>query len=179
MGSAYYHCAKCGEPVKVSRGNTRQSESYAAWCEKEKRLCKNCERAEFQAQYEATVAAAEADPRNATLPKLTGTEKQVAWAQALRLDALPRLDAARDSALQMIARSKYGSAAARQEMSDAVHLIVQELRDRTDARDWIDGRDTDYELEIERQMRRRGPALCPVAAAEVAARKQGEGATNG
>lgn len=112
MGSAYYHCAKCGEPVKVSRGNTRQSESYATWCEKQGRLCDRCERAAFRAEHDAKVAAAAADPRNTTLPALTGTEKQVAWAQSLRLDALPRLDAARDQALQLIARSKVETDAA-------------------------------------------------------------------
>lgn len=178
MATAYYKCAKCGVECKIYRsGNRREAERYARYLEQQGRMCDDCFKADHQAQYEASVTAAAADPRTAALPPLTGTEKQIAWAQALRLEALPRIEAAGQKILvEYEARTKRMglSATATQEVLDAAHLITIEMRDRQAAQDWIDARtwpEQSYDTHIREQLQKRGEMLMPTAHAEIQARR--------
>ena len=140
MAKATYKCAKCGELEYVVERNRAMADRKAAWLEKEGACCDACRKAAFAAEHAAKVAAAEADPKNAALPALTGSPKQVAWAQALRLEAIPRIEQARDVYTARLSKSSLPEAV-REEVADALALIAQELIERQDARDWIDGRD--------------------------------------
>lgn len=169
MASATYACPQCGKPIKVSRGNSRNSQQYADWCAKKGISCSDCKQQTFSNDHEAAIAAAAADPANATMPSLVGTEKQIAWAQALRLSALPVIEAA---ALELLAEAEEETrltAVARQELKDAIHLLAQDLRSRTDAAAWIDTRDRKaVDMLVDQYLARR-PHLCPTATAEYAA----------
>jgi len=55
-------------------------------------LCSDCWQAEKDRQHAAETAAAQAQAQIAGLPALTGTPKQVGWAEALRAQALNSLD---------------------------------------------------------------------------------------
>jgi ribosomal protein S27AE len=169
MGSATYNCPKCGEPIRVSRGNNKQSASFAAFMEREGRVCAACAKAEFVAEHQAKVAAAASDERNATLPALTGSEKQIAWATALRLDALPKIEQAMNELFASVDRGEVPEAL-KTEAKDAVALIATELRKRDEARQWIDGRETNFRDAIWREFHRRVDEIAPNVAAAFKAR---------
>lgn len=171
MGSATYNCPNCGAIIKVSKGNNANSARYARWCEQQGRKCRDCETAEFRAAHEAAVAQAAADPRTAALPVLEGTVKEVAWAQALRLEALPNVEAVVVKLLDWLHESQRFSEAATLEAADAVQLIAQEVRGQTNARDWIETRGRAYEEFIRSEMKRRLQTLCPTAYAELKAKR--------
>jgi hypothetical protein len=174
MGSAYYNCAKCGSSNRVSRGNNASSARYAKWLESQGRLCDACSSAKFAAEHAAKIAAAAADPMTTTLPALTGSDKQIAWAQALRLETLPRISAAVDTLLEQIDGMPDLSAPEKLEADDAVHLIAQELRERTDARAWIDNRDTRaWDRIIRESLIDRLATLAPAAHADMIAARGG------
>lgn len=148
--------------MTVEGRNRRDADGRAKWALNRGILCDACQRAEFKAAHEAKVAAASADPRNADLPSLTGSEKQVAWATALRLEAIQKIE---DTAQTLIASAQKADAAQFsseqvREMVDAIALAAIELRDRTEARDWIDTRDQSGSHLLAMRMRGRH-ALCP------------------
>ena len=171
MGSATYDCPNCGSSIRVSRGNNANSASYARWCERQGMVCDECSRKAFKAAHAAAVAAAAADPRTASLPVLTGTEKQVAWAKALRLEALAAIEASVAELVAELGAEDRISDAARLETTDGIHLIAQEWRDRTDAKAWIDGRGRYDKETIWTELRRRLHTLCPTAHAEMLAER--------
>lgn len=168
MAKATIECAKCGKSIEIVERNRREADRRAAYYAAQGRVCGDCHKAQFRAEHAATVAAAAADPITAGLPALTGSEKQVAWAQALRLQALPAIDRA-VSVLLAALNDDPVSEAAKSESRDALHLIAQELRDRTAASDWINTRGTSYTQELARELNRRLPTLAPTAHAELTA----------
>lgn len=178
MGSATYDCPECGTSIRVSRGNNANSAHYAAWCEKAGRLCTDCDRKRFQAAHAASVAAAAADPRNADLPTLTGTDKQAAWATALRLEALPLLEEGFDQASRLIEEYRQDfSPGAYLEITDALQLLKAETVGQSEARYWIDNRmmHAINKGAFRERLMERFATLCPTANVEreaaMAARK--------
>lgn len=167
MGSAIYACPKCGKGIKVSRGSHRDSQRYADYLARRGDLCRDCERQAFQSDHANRIAQAALDPRTALLPALTGSEKEVAWAQALRLNALPKLDAAVELLLAEIRAYETLSSTARQELADAVHLLAEEPRTRESARDWINTRDSDIAVAVNRLLEQRLSTLAPTASVEL------------
>lgn len=98
------------------------------------RLCPDCYAAKLAAERAAESAAAAEAAKTAGLPALTGSEKQIAWAEAIRAKQAAGL-AAIDQALAN------APAAAN---ADAVRIgreIIAATIARTAAKDWIDGRD--------------------------------------
>ena len=118
----------CGhrETVRVG-GPTRQRPYLLA--REEERLCYACwqERAEKQRAAETAAAAAVAAAQG--LPALTGSPKQVAWAESLRREKLARIDAA-----------LAGAALTAEEKAEA-DRVVAKVRAQAEARYWIDHRD--------------------------------------
>lgn len=107
--------------------------------------------AEFWAQHAETqraedAAAIEAILGGASLPALTGSEKQVAWATDIRHQALVRV--ARDA-----------QAAGLDADPRARHAVVAAFGERTEARWWIDHRDTLAAIQIPAAIRRHYQGL--------------------
>lgn len=174
MAKANYQCPACDATVTVSGRNRSEADRFAAYKEKRGDVCRDCERKAFQATHDAAVAAAAVDPLNAVLPTLSGTEKQVAWAQALRLEALPMIEQATTEAIEAIASSNLSQAAVA-EMVDAMHLLSQEVRGRVEASYWIDSRHlsmTNHRDGLFTELRKRVHLLCPTAHAESLAAAQ-------
>lgn len=88
MSTATFTCPRCNDnDVAVTGQNRKQAESKARWAESQGWVCEECAKAEKAAE---SVLAAE---RNAAegLPPLTGTEKQVQWAETIRASKLEHL----------------------------------------------------------------------------------------
>lgn len=91
--------------------------------------CQNCRHAS-QTAAAASSAAAQG------LPELTGSDKQIAWATAIRAQAIAELDVRRLEMGAVIARDPSQLAAA-----DAIAAALDDLvAERRDARWWIDNR---------------------------------------
>lgn len=80
----------CGHTVEHDIcGPTRNRQGMADWLAD--RLCPDCYRAEITAERERRNASAAETNRGNGLPELTGTPKQVAWAESIRAAAYPTL----------------------------------------------------------------------------------------
>lgn len=183
MAYADFDCAKCGTSIRVGgQGyNRNKADSYARYCAGRGDVCESCRKADFAARNAAAVAASE----QAGLPALTGSDKQVAWAASIRLQALPAIDkAATDFAARIdeLLGDAGRSAAAMQEMRDAIALLAAELRQQTSANWWIDKKPTHPQLVeqlIRDELNRRIPTLAPTAHAEAVAARAARAAAKG
>ncbi|MDR2092302.1 MAG: hypothetical protein LBP58_03145 [Azoarcus sp.] len=90
MAKNEFSCAQCGAPVAVWGRNKSDAARRARWHQAEGHLCETCEAARRAAEHAAENAASAAANAAATLPELTGTEKQIAWAETLRQKMLAR-----------------------------------------------------------------------------------------
>lgn len=81
-------------------------------------------------------AAAEA---NADLPGLTGSEKQIAWAETIRAKANASITQSREFTLQNAAKNP--------QIAEIASGIINDLMAKTDSRYWIDNRDIIFDLK--------------------------------
>ena len=79
---------------------------------------------------------------------LTGSVKQVAWAEDIRRAALPKAEAAYAAHSAKIASAPAGHEAGQAHMQAALDAAMDAIRNRTSARDWIDGQSPDADLLI-------------------------------
>lgn len=97
------------------------------------KLCYDC----YQAEREKENAKAAAEAVEIGLPELTGSEKQIGWAETIRLGAVERFDA-------FLVQLKEDGERAKQDVSEQVDLareIMEHiLATRTQASWWIDNR---------------------------------------
>ena len=92
----------------------------------------------FSCDNEIAAQAARETASKAGLPALTGSPKQIAWAETLRAKKITEFEAAADVlGKKYIARSK----AARAELADALALLHHEVFGEAASRYWIDARD--------------------------------------
>jgi hypothetical protein len=101
-------------------------------------LCTDCWRAEQDRQkQEASAAAAEAN-QSAGLPALSGSPKQIAWAESIRRPVC--------ACLQSLDLTSKGDlpAEVNLEIADAQVLLVDEIVQQASAKWWIDNRDRFY-----------------------------------
>lgn len=137
MAKSYYHCSDCEKLITVEGRNRRDAQSRAEWMKEHHPRCRDCRNA--QEVQEAKAKAAEME-----LPAIDdGTEKQVAFAEAIRGRLLPPIidagngDAARDLGLFNVELTQF-----RAEVGNDVYgAIVADIKSRTSARWWIDHRD--------------------------------------
>lgn len=81
MATGYFKCADCGEQVKVyCSKNRKETDRYCEWLESQERLCDECEEKKRKRENE------EAAKNNADsgLPPLSGSAKQISWAESIR-----------------------------------------------------------------------------------------------
>jgi hypothetical protein len=160
MARGFYSCPACGNDIKVEGFNRRDVDSRIAYAERQGRTCWACDKKAGQAAGAAFAAA------NA-LPAPTGSDKQIAWAESLRANAIRAIDKDIAAAAEQF-RSANLSAAAMQEISDAIALLRAEVVDQIEAKFWIDNKDRLGSKYIQDQFRKRGKDLCPRTTAESA-----------
>lgn len=88
MARAYFSCSSCGTRVEVSGHNRRDADRVAAWKEKNEEVCSDC----WKKRQDAEHSAAASINAGAGLPELTGSEKQVLWAEGIRAQKIATLD---------------------------------------------------------------------------------------
>jgi hypothetical protein len=124
-------------------------------------LCAECWKAEKAAKLLAEGQAAAQANADAGLPALTGSEKQIAWAEQIRK---PVMAVAEEYASRPVTNPKL-SEMARGELQDLAALIASELRGQTAAKWWIDNRDdlSSPHVFLRNQIESRISATCPTA----------------
>ncbi len=130
----------CGHQEWV-RSNAPLRERDTVTARESRKLCAECYAA--QRQQEATQRAAQAQQaaQAQSLPQLTGSDKQVAWASDIRqqmLDATADLRRQAQEAVAHPERDPHGTA-------PVVLAVLDEIvSTRTEARWWIDNRNADW-----------------------------------
>lgn len=86
-------CETCGKTFeRVMYGNNRRdADSKTEWAERTFTECPDCAEKRVREEREAKNAAAAKSATEAGLPQLSGTEKQIAWANTLREKTLARI----------------------------------------------------------------------------------------
>lgn len=134
--SKYDITRSCGHVETINIGGKVSERDNQAEYESGK-LCYECYKAK-QAEHRAaeSKAAAEAS-QSAGMPALTGSEKQVAWAQTIRAAAAQSLNALR-TMLQ-------AAPEANRKAADIALGIIDGTLARTSAHDWIESRAVSYD----------------------------------
>ncbi len=132
-------------------------------------LCSECYRAEQDKLHAAQSAAAAEKAQAVGLPQLTGSPKQIAWAEMIRATAL--LTIAEEEKFLLSTISADLPPEIQQEVRDALVLISSVPREQTEARWWIDRREPGFSRFLSTQLRERVDSLCPRFAAARDAKK--------
>lgn len=107
------------------------------------KLCRECWQAELERRRQDETAKAAAEARESGLPELVGTEKQVAWAERIRMTILAKLDELATNAARKRDELQERFGISLEEFDAAVRAI----QGKTSASWWIEHRDmTAYEL---------------------------------
>lgn len=124
---AKYHITHaCGCAVTHNLVGTNvngERERKAEWLAS--RLCAECYRRE---QNEQAAAA------NKDLPALTGSEKQIAWAETIRAQAMTEIAARRERIAAALTQG------AQKDVADRLTAILDAAAAQTEAKYWIDNR---------------------------------------
>jgi len=92
MAKAYYSCPQCAGDVLVLAGSGKEATSRAEFLQKRGDLCDECKKKELANEQAIKAAAATDANRAAGLPTLTGSAKQIAWAEQIRAKTIPMLE---------------------------------------------------------------------------------------
>ena len=146
-------------------------EEKIAWLEG--RLCTKCWKAEKDEQRAKESAEAAEQAKASGLPELTGSEKQVAWAERIRAEILSEFTIEKVKAWCINAMPPIKSApddndlksVMKSEFDDSAILIFSEVREQSSAGWWIDRRHTmNVNIYVWEQWKERWRALCPSVA---------------
>lgn len=85
-GIAHCTCAKCGKAFtrEMVKRNREEANNWQSWAEANYTECGDCYAARKAAEREAANQAAAEAAKSQELPELTGSPKQVAWAETIR-----------------------------------------------------------------------------------------------
>lgn len=149
MARYHYECEQCGADITVQiSGPSKHRDQKLARARETRPLCEDC----WRQQRDAEAAKAAREAKDANLPELEGTAKQVAWATTIRRDALAWIATQlRGGALRELAVTQTSASA----WIDGYQDDRRSWRDivlgwhNLDARTWAAGLRTDDELEVE------------------------------
>lgn len=108
-----------------------------------RKLCPECYSAKLAADRAAASAAAAEQAKATGLPALTGSDKQIAWAETIRANAVAQL-----AKLSAYLDTADANPAATEAQRTAIRLgrdAIASALAQTEARAWIDSRDTTYD----------------------------------
>lgn len=107
------------------------------------KLCYECWQKELAEQREKENREAAEAAREMNLPQLTGTEKQVAWAETIRQKVLANIDT-----------YIYKSVEEERRNDPKIWQALEHIRNKTEARWWIDNREIDWSWETMRFLKK-------------------------
>ncbi len=128
--------ASCGHTTvtQIYGGTKKRAAEIAALSA---RLCPECYQAEINAERSAKTEAARA--QNVGLPALTGSEKQIAWAETIRAKLIPDLVAIRKRVAIEDADTPE-----RARLIDLANEIISSAINCAEAKFWIDHRESGF-----------------------------------
>lgn len=130
----------CGHTDRIQMyGPTRNRESKKKWMERG--ICTECYRKQKEEERAKASRVAAEQAKSSGLPELVGSEKQIAWAETIRKNALA------SAQNNVLSRDAFASLPVdKQEASRGLFEVVRTARDRleieTSAKWWIDNRNT-------------------------------------
>jgi hypothetical protein len=133
----------CGNTITLFGNNRKEADRKAQWALDQGFICDDCKR------KQRDQANAEAAEQNAGLglPGLTGSDKQIAWAEKIRAEKLATVSQALSGEMPRLHIDAYwGSSGWRQEViavdDQNIGYAVELLKQQTSASWWIDQRET-------------------------------------
>lgn len=152
MARAYFKCASCGDDVEVRGTNRNDADKKAAWKAKQAELCQSCWQDEQKQQHGQA-----AETNKATgLPELTGSPAQILWAEGIRHQKIAHLN-------------EWAKTVETTDQRFA--LAIENVRNQSAARWWIDNRDNNIRYLVEKISKNMEP---PAPPAVQQAAKEGE-----
>ncbi len=136
MAKSRINCATpdCTHTITLHGSNRREADRKAAWAEDEGFICQECR----QRQHDEANAEAAEQNQAAGLPKLVGSDKQIAWAEKIRADKIKNLENVDQfDTLEFEAFFGNGFEKDSPHFANAAELLKQQNR----ASWWIDNRD--------------------------------------
>lgn len=132
----------CGHDGVINIVGPKRNREYVAKSESRK-LCPECYSAKLAADRAAASAAAAEQAKATGLPALTGSAKQIAWAETIRANAVAQL-AKLSAYLDEVDAEPDAPEQEREEARIAREIIANVIA-QTDASTWIDNQYTQYE----------------------------------
>lgn len=129
MANRSIKCADCDNNITITGFNGQDADGKAAYAVKTGRVCSACYKTE---QTEIII------DKSAALLPLSGSEKQIAWAMKIRLDLLGDIDVR----FAQLMRAEFATDAARTAAVKMIESARSALTSKTEAKWWIDRRDT-------------------------------------
>ena len=121
-------------------------------------LCPECWEVEKQRQFDEANAKAAAEAAEMDLPELTGTERQVSWANTLRQAWIKTADGYVENGKTNIKKFKETdpdkAIEVEKELAIVMTAIDNILKAKTAARYWIDSRDSDVSTTIKDEIKK-------------------------
>lgn len=143
----YYGTYSCGHEGRTNIvGPTKDRERKIEW--HFSGLCPDCHKKKQEEERKSANKEAAKKSAEMELPELSGTEKQVAWANTLRIKAIDRINS-RCAKMETALKEKGldtipGEGIGMKEVYDSVQFFIQS---HSDARYWIEIRDEDVNLK--------------------------------
>lgn len=132
IAKAWCTCKTCGKEfeVRAKKYNSREARSFEKWAEENITECQDCENARIEKQRAEENAQAAAAAKDAGWPELSGSAKQVAWAETIRRETLALL------------KQHFETMSQRKPQAMAVYGLLEALLlGSRSAGWWIEGRD--------------------------------------
>ena len=127
----YYGTYSCGHEGRVNIiGPTKDRQRKSDW--HFSGLCPECYKKQLEEERAAANKEAAEKSAEMELPELSGTEKQVAWANTLRVKVIERYEAILE---------KSGDKASKSRREEIVSCMDYAIKVHTDAKFWIESRD--------------------------------------
>lgn len=132
-------CKHCGKEFEVStiKMNRKLADSWEQWASTVYDCCYECEE-KIRAEENARCAA---EAKALGLPGLNGTQKQIAWAESIRLNIMRRMDEVFEKKLEIAQKCDGDFENREAKMVDVVRKYI--LENYTSASWWIDNREMD------------------------------------
>ena len=142
---AICRCTTCGQEFKKEtvKRNRTEADSWEKWATENYDECPECYRKRIQAERDAANEEAAGLAKEAELPELIGTEKQVAWANKIRWDLYESTHDTLDEAMKIMQLSGRNPERRekRQKAYDEYVAFSEWLLTKEEASFWIDHRD--------------------------------------
>lgn len=137
----------CGHEGRVNIcGPTKDRQRKADW--HFSGLCPECYKKHLEEEKERKNREAAEKSAELELPELTGTEKQIAWANTIRIKKIDSINARVEKIAKMLEEKGLEKIPGEDVgVRDILHATEHFAREHTDARYWIDHRDDDLNLK--------------------------------